>query len=77
MPMMRCPGCLFEGDCATLVEVDEALNEVSETMEHFEQLMELSARLKGREEVLRRRRQEIDRVVFTHFALKRLNEKGG
>jgi len=73
--MMRCPDCLFEGDCVTLIQVEEALGEVSETMEHFQRLMDLSARLKCREEVLRKRRQELDRIVFTHFSQKRLDEQ--
>ena len=75
--MASCLECSHVKDCLLLLEVDEALGGVSETMEHFQRLMDLSASLRSREEVLRVRRQELDRVVFSHFARQRILEKTG
>ena len=75
--MSSCDECPYSDDYLLLLEVDEALGGVSETMEHFQRLMDLSANLKRREEVLRVKRQELDRVVFSHFARQRILEKTG
>ena len=73
--MAYCPKCPLVVDCYTLVEVDEVLGGVSEGMEHFQLLMELSARLKDREDALRVKRQELDRVVLNHFARQLIDEE--
>lgn len=73
--MAYCPKCPLVVDCYTLSEVDEVLGGVSEGMEHFQLLMELSARLKDREDALRVKRQELDRVVLNHFARQLIDEE--